>query len=284
MTKIYSEAKVPPTCDTQALDDLNKWECTLYVPKSSIDAYKAADQWKDFLYIDINNNAKASYKLVYLVDGETYSESEVDEGATITPLDAPTKEGYTFSGWSAIPSTMPAKDVTVTGSFTVNSYKLIYKVDGKEYKSATVTYGSTITPIAAPTKEGYTFSGWSNVPSTMPAKDVTVTGTFTVNSYKLIYKVDGKEYKTTTVTYGTTITPEPEPTKEGYTFSGWSAIPATMPAEDVTVTGTFSITVGLEHIYGEEEAGVYYDLQGRKVQHLRKGQTYLLNGKRVMYK
>jgi len=52
--------------------------------------------------------------------------------------------------------------------------------------------------------------------------------------------VDGDVYKSSEIEYGATITPEPDPTKEGYTFSGWSDIPATMPAHDVTVTGTFT--------------------------------------------
>ena len=180
------------------------------------------------------------FTLLYKVDGETYKSFEVEYGASITPEPAPTKEGYTFSGWSEIPSTMPAKDVTVTGTFTINKYKLIYMVDGVEYKTCEIEYGATITPEAAPTKEGYTFSGWSEIPSIMPAKDVTVTGTFTVNKYKLIYMVDGVEYKTYEIEYGASITPEAEPTKEGYSFSGWSEIPSTMPANDVTVTGTFS--------------------------------------------
>ena len=181
------------------------------------------------------------YKLIYMVDGEEYKTSEVEYGTTITAEEEPTKEGYTFSGWSEIPETMPAHDVTVTGTFSVNKYKLIYMVDGEEYKTSEVEYGTAITAEAEPTKEGYTFSGWSEIPETMPAHDVTVTGTFSVNKYKLIYMVDGEEYKTSEVEYGTTITAEEEPTKEGYTFSGWSEIPETMPAHDVTVTGTFTI-------------------------------------------
>ena len=65
-------------------------------------------------------------------------------------------------------------------------------------------------------------------------------GTFTINSYTLTYNVDGEVYKTYTVEYGAAIIPEPEPIKEGYTFSGWSEIPGTMPAHNVTVTGTFT--------------------------------------------
>ena len=181
------------------------------------------------------------YKLTYMVDGIEYKSYEVEFSAKITPEAEPTKEGYTFSGWNEIPSTMPAQDVTVTGSFTINKYKLTYMVDGVEYKSYEVEFGAKITPEAEPTKEGHTFSGWSEIPTTMPANDVTITGTFTVNKYKLIYKIDGEVYKTVSYDFGATITPEAEPTKEGYTFSGWSEIPSTMPAKDVTVTGSFTI-------------------------------------------
>jgi hypothetical protein len=184
--------------------------------------------------------SRGAYTLTYIVDGVTYKTVNYDYGATITPETAPTKEGYTFSGWNNLPQTMPANDVTVSGTFTINKYKLTYMVDGSEYKSYDIEYGATITPEATPTKEGYTFSGWSDIPSTMPAQDVTVSGTFTVNKYKLIYKVDGEVYKTYEIEYGASITPEAEPAKEGYTFSGWSYIPSTMPAQDVTVIGTFT--------------------------------------------
>jgi len=182
-----------------------------------------------------------NYILTYMVDGKEYKTVSVNYGATITAENAPTKEGYTFSGWSEIPATMPAHNVTVTGTFAINSYTLTYMVDGKEYKTVSVNYGATITAETAPTKEGYTFSGWSEIPATMPAHNITITGTFAINSYTLTYMVDGAEYKTVSVGYGSSITAETAPTKEGYTFSGWSEIPETMPAHDVTVTGSFSI-------------------------------------------
>ena len=185
--------------------------------------------------------SKGQYKLIYMLDGQTYKTISYDYGDAITPEPAPVREGYTFSGWSEIPATMPAHDVTVTGTFSINSYKLTYVVDGVEYKSYDIEYGATITPEAEPTKEGYTFSGWSTIPETMPAHDVTITGTFIINKYKLTYIVDGEVYKTYDIEFGATIIPEPPPTKEGYTFSGWSEIPETMPAHDVTVIGTFSI-------------------------------------------
>ena len=184
-----------------------------------------------------------SYDVIYVVDGEEYQRTTYQYGAEVTPLAEPTKEGYTFSGWSEIPVTMPANDVTVTGSFAINSYDVIYVVDGEEYNRFTYQYGAEVTPLAEPTKEGYTFSGWSEIPATMPANDVTVTGSFAINSYDVIYVVDGEEYQRTTYQYGAEVTPLAEPTKEGYTFSGWSEIPSTMPANDVTVTGSFSANV-----------------------------------------
>jgi hypothetical protein len=151
----------------------------------------------------------------------------------------------------------------INGKLTVTAgtFVLTYKVDGEIYKTVNYVYGTTITPEAEPTKEGYTFSGWSEIPETMPDKDVTVTGTFTVNKYKLIYKVDGEVYKTYEVEYGTSITPEAEPTKDGYSFSGWSFIPSIMPAEDVVVDGTFiqeSITLfDVLYVINGDEASVY---------------------------
>ena len=194
----------------------------------------------EFEVIPIN-----SYTLKYVVDGVTYQTYQIQEGATITPEAYPTKDGYTFSGWSEIPATMPAKDVTVVGSFTkdepvITTYTLKYVVDGVTYQTYQIQEGATIVPEAMPTKEGYTFSGWSEIPQIMPTMDVTVTGSFIVNKYKLTYQVDGVEYKSYDVEYGATITPEAFPTKDGYTFSGWSEIPKTMPAKDVTIIGTFT--------------------------------------------
>ena len=129
-------------------------------------------------------------------------------GAPLTTEVSPTKDGYTFSGWNGLPPIMPAHDVTVSGSFTINKYTLTYKVDGLIHKTSNVEYETAITPEAEPIKEGYTFSGWSEVPATMPAKEVVITGSFTINKYKLIYMVDDKTYKTIEVEYGASIAAE----------------------------------------------------------------------------
>lgn len=68
----------------------------------------------------------------------------------------------------------------VNGGFPVFAplYTLTYKVDGEIYMTSSLEAGAALSAIAEPTKEGYVFSGWSELPETMPDHDVVVTGTF----------------------------------------------------------------------------------------------------------
>ena len=230
---VYYFAESMPSVGMNIFYGVPTEKSTLHVPSFLIEKYQTTTPWSDF------GNIAALPQITYIINDETYKTSFYSEGESVIAETEPSKEGYTFSGWSEIPTTMPAKDVTVTGSFTVNKYTLTYQVDNKTYKTIEVEYGDKIIFEAEPTKEGYTFSGWSEIPATMPAKDVTVNGSFTINKYKLTYKVDDKEYKFYEIEYGTSTIAEGEPSKDGYTFSGWSEIPATMPAKDVTVEGAF---------------------------------------------
>ena len=149
-----------------------------------------SSEWK--LFGEIKYIEGVDYNLVYVVDDAEYKKTLVEVGETITPEPEPTKEGYTFSGWSEIPETMPNHDVTVKGSFSPNTYKLTYFVDGELYKVVTVKCDETITAEPDPTKKGMTFSGWSEIPDKMPAKDIRVTGTFSwskITINKIIYQV-----------------------------------------------------------------------------------------------
>ena len=87
ITQISSEAVVPPTCELNVFAYVNKSECKLIVPKNSLDAYKQADQWKDFLLIEgsttgitntvYNNSGLAD---VYTIDGtKRLSKASTDE-------------------------------------------------------------------------------------------------------------------------------------------------------------------------------------------------------------
>ena len=208
---------------------------TLYVKESSIDSYETTEPWSKFYIESIGN-----FTLTYMIDGELYFTTTMEYGAVVTEIEIPSKEGHTFSGWSEVPETMPAEDIEITGSFSVNTYAITYIIDGEVYATDSLAYGSEIVLRDEPTKEGYTFS-WSDTPKTMPAEDITITGSFSVNTYSITYIIDGEVYATDSLAYGSEIVLIDEPVKEGYTFSGWSEAPETMPAEDIEITGGFSV-------------------------------------------
>ena len=68
---------------------------------------------------------------------------------------------------------MPAEDVIITGTFTINKYTITYIIDNETYKTEEVEYGSTITPPNPGEREGYDFT-WGDYPSTMPANDIII--------------------------------------------------------------------------------------------------------------
>ena len=205
------------------------------------------------------------FKLTYKVDGEVYKELTVAYTTALKAIDAPTKDGYTFSGWSDIPATMPAKDVVVTGTFTVikgtgiqlNKSSLTIDALQKDTltatvlpttaKDKTVTWTSSNEKVAKVSKDGVIeaiVGGTATITATAnDGSGVTASCKVTVVNpeFKLTYKVDGEVYKELTVAYTTALKAIDAPTKDGYTFSGWSDIPATMPAKDVVVTGTFKM-------------------------------------------
>ena len=57
LSKIVCYATTPPVCDINALDDINKWNCTLSIPIGSLSAYQQAPQWKEFFYIEESEGA-----------------------------------------------------------------------------------------------------------------------------------------------------------------------------------------------------------------------------------
>jgi len=261
------KVEVLPTIPPKVSDGnsgLNQSLVSLYVYGKDFDTYYVANYWGDFKYI----YTVEKYKLTYLIDGDVYKILELHAGMLINQIEIPTKEGYTFSGWSDIPEKMPAHDVNVTGTFAINKYKLVYQVDGEEYKSSEVEYGASITPVTAPKKEGYTFSGWSGIPARMPAHDVTITGTFNVNQYTITYMIDDEVYQTESVDYGSIITPPSAPVREGYNFE-WTDVPETMPAHDIIIVGSY--TSGINAIKADDEEGKWYTLDGKQIEQPRKG-------------
>ena len=252
LTSIYLHGKTPPIVYKSNFTNSHYVNTTIYIPQGSLATYEDAPYWSQFWNIQEYYLDK-KFSVNYFVDGDFYAADSIMHGDAIIPRAEPQKENYKFSGWSDIPETMPAEDITITGSFTPNTYTITYMVDEEIFAVDTIAYGDTIALIAEPTQEGYTFSGWSEVPEIMPAEDIIVIGSFVMNTYTITYVVDSVVYATDSITYGDTIILLDEPTQEGYTFSGWSDAPETMPAEDITIEGTFNVNYyALKYIVDNE--------------------------------
>ena len=136
-----------------------------------------------------------------------------------------------------------------------NRHLPVYIINGSYINGSTITFdtnggspveniiqcpGTNVTPPEPPTREGYSFIGWDpEIPEIMPTSDLTIVAQWQINSYILTYLLNGEVYSTETVVYGTTLVPEPNLKREGYSFTGWSEVPETMPAHDVIITGAF---------------------------------------------
>ena len=161
-------------------------------------------------------------------------------GTVVAIPAAPTKTGHTFLGWEpAVPTTMPAENVTVKAKWQVNSYSVKFLMDDNTVlKETTQEYGTPIVVPENPTKTGETFLCWTpEVDATVPAKDVVYTAVFTGSEFTITFDTDGAgEMEPMKVIYGTAVPKPTSPTKAGYTFLGWEPeLPQTMPAGDLTV-------------------------------------------------
>lgn len=87
MVELWSKAAVPPTCGDQALADINKWDCELYVPMGTVPAYSAAEQWQDFFYLG-ESTGKSILPTGISLDKLSLS-MEVDDNSTINAVVLP---------------------------------------------------------------------------------------------------------------------------------------------------------------------------------------------------
>ena len=191
------------------------------------------------------NGTPVTVTYAYGALGGTYATQIVQAGEKAIEPDVPSRQGYQFTDWYLDDTkydfnTAVTGNMTLTAKWTANSYTITFDTGGgSEVAPITQDYGTQITAPADPTREGYTFIGWDKaIPATMPAEDLTVTAQWRINQYTIAFDTDGgSAIAPITQDYGTQITAPADPTREGYTFIGWDkAIPATMPAESITIT------------------------------------------------
>ncbi len=200
---------------------------------------------------------------------------------TIDVEDATVPEGYTFDGWyinsmtgakADSTYTIDAAEVTFYGKFTANTYNINYDVSGGDYLASTpVVFGTPVTNITVPTKEGYTFAGWVDESGnavtdaagkvldesfTMPAGDMLLKATWektpTYHNVIYTYNISGiaeVPATETNIQAGSThaLAAAPADTAE-YQFTGWyyngeKVTSIVMPAEDAYIIGIWEAII-----------------------------------------
>ena len=151
---------------------------------------------------------------------------------------------------------VPADVTTLTVQWTAPTYAVTLHTNGGTINNGNVTeytYGVGATLPTDVTRTGYTFKGWYDneglTGNPVTAISNTETGNkeywakWEINQYTITFDTaGGSAVASITQDYGTAIAAPADPTREGYTFTGWDRdIPATMPAENMTVTAKWKV-------------------------------------------
>lgn len=199
-------------------------------------------------------------------DGSKYVTGKAD--AAITGIADPTRTGYTFAGWGNADLKFGASgSVTVfTAQWTIKSYDVTFDV-GDTNKGTmsgytapvTVEYGNSVASADIPSitaSAGNVFVGWLNssdnsVYTADSLKNYVVTGNVTFTAQYVdaslatvifVYAggtLNGEHSKLVSATEGSAIGTLPEPTRDGYTLTGWT--PAI--ADNATFGAAGTVTV-----------------------------------------
>ena len=233
--KTYTEASRKALDAALAVDVSNK----KLSEQGVVDAQTAA------INAAVKGLEKMTYNATFYVDGEEYRVVPTKVGEQIVAPEAPSKQGYTFTGWTPEVGTMGIEDVSFnavfsagTVAYTVETY--VMDVNGNygdaaiENKSATTGETVSVTPEA---REGFSVAAESVLSGEVKADGSLVLKVYySRNQYKLT--VDGN---VTNVYYGAAISVAEPAAREGYTFAGWDRdVPETMPASDVTLVSQWN--------------------------------------------
>lgn len=130
---------------------------------------------------------------------------------------------YRFAGWGAeVPATFCA-NAEYTAVYTTDQqvYYLDYYINGELYLRIPHFEGTALEPLARPDSTlGKIFSGWQNLPETMPAEDVRLDAT--LKDAEVIYMLDGEIIHRSSAAVGSLVTIASPAVKQGHTVSGWT--------------------------------------------------------------
>ena len=216
------------------------------------------------------NWTPTNYTISYNANGGSLSGQKTSyniETANFT-LPQPTRSGYTFTGWTGTGLSSATKSVTVskgstgnrsyTANWSANGYTVSFNynkpstaagtMSGNSTTSKGVTYAAAYGTLPQPSMPGWTFNGWYTAASGGSKISATTTYTaagnqtlyahWTLNTYSISYNANGGSLSGQKTSYNvnTDSFTLPTPTKNGYTFTGWTGSNGTTAQKSVTIT------------------------------------------------
>lgn len=219
-----------------------------------------------------------TYTVTLNGNGGGSSSKKVTYDATYGDLPSSTRSGYTFAGWytaatggsqvTASTKVQTANDHTLYAHWTANSYDVTLKANGGvgDDQVVSATYNSKMPTklknggdIVAPTKTGYSFTGYfkgdakyydnklapTNTKWTTVGNGTLLAG-WQANTYTVSFNGNGgSNANNKTVTYDATYGTLPTSVRAGYTFAGWytEAVGGTQIIASTTVKITAAQTL-----------------------------------------
>ena len=200
--------------------------------------------------------------VTYVLDGAQMATQQVEDGTAFTPLNAPTKTGYTFDGWyrsaeykEVLPDSLSVtKDTIFYGRYVAKTYEISFDSNlPADYTGTAMplvptpvkkTYGQAVQlPTWTPSLPdgSYQFKGWSTIPVGEAAYAPGATFSAEITSDVTLYAIWEKTTYTITLQSGsgyTISTDQATVVKHGETFAFTVTVDGAYAATEPTVTAT----------------------------------------------
>ncbi|MCK9470872.1 MAG: InlB B-repeat-containing protein [Bacilli bacterium] len=237
--------------------------------------YIIEEDGNDYNTYEINIRRLPMYTVTFITNSDAILESiEIQEGSLIGTIPTITKEGYAFDKWDYDFTTPVTSNITLSASWILIEYDIIYHLDGGINSVNNPDKYSNISNtiiLEDATKTGFTFLGWYSEETFISkvtkieqgsTNDITLYARFAAETYTLHFVTNGgSEVSDITEEYGKEISVST--IRDGYNFVGWYKdsslslasyyeLGSTMPAENLTLYAKWEmITYSIVYVMNE---------------------------------